>query len=167
MVVDSKGLNGTRDTSLPRFGPSKGGKSLRPALACINWSVDYKRRLACPSFRLLVLSRRKVSRSFLISLLTNRRGSPLYIGRGPGLTGVRVGLYNVTASGSTLLVSQGNLLTGGLPLWALSRPQCSNPPPGLGSSVRQLVNRRLRVLPSWAGFRLPTPRVANRLTRPS
>jgi len=31
MVVDSKGLNGTRDTSLPRFGPSCGGKSLRPA----------------------------------------------------------------------------------------------------------------------------------------
>ena len=50
MVVDSKGLNGTRDTSLPRFGPSDGGNSLRPALACINWVVDYKRRLACPSF---------------------------------------------------------------------------------------------------------------------
>ena len=30
-TVDSKGLVETRDTSLPRFGPSRRGKSLRPA----------------------------------------------------------------------------------------------------------------------------------------
>ena len=51
------------------------------------------------------------------------RGSPLYIGRGPGFTGVQVGLYNITASGSTLLVLQGKSPYGGLPLWALSRHQ--------------------------------------------
>ena len=33
--VDSKGLIGTKDTDLPRFGPSSRGHSLRPACVCI------------------------------------------------------------------------------------------------------------------------------------
>ena len=44
-----RGWSESRDASLPRFGPSDGGKSLRPALSCIDeGDLDYKGTVLLP-----------------------------------------------------------------------------------------------------------------------
>ena len=78
MAVDLKGLNGTRDMNLPRFGPSDGGKSLRPAcLVLTGLSITRGDLLALAFDCLFSLAVRSLDLFFNLSP-TRRRGSPLY-----------------------------------------------------------------------------------------
>lgn len=85
---DLKCLIGNERQVYPGLVPQEGGKSLRHALYCIDLVLITREKICMISFSIpfpLPLSR--------------RRGSPLYTGRGHGLTKVQCGLHFVTDLG--------------------------------------------------------------------